>query len=154
MFLPSPLKLEGYGISSFSFSTNKDYNPETGINYDGLKLKVDRDYKTNVDDPALHLVEMKISVKSKKKGDFPYIIDIELGGVFEAKATEKCPEEKLKGAVYINGASILYGVAREYIYMATCHNMCGPFMLPSISFAPDPKSSETQAKKKALPKSE
>lgn len=138
MFLPSPLKLEGYGIEAFSFSTSKGYNPDQPIDCDGLKLTVEREYRTHKDNQSIHFIKLHIVAKPKKKGSFPYSLALSIGGVFEAKATERCPDEKLKGVVYANAPSILYGVAREYIYMATCHNICGPFMLPSISFVTKP----------------
>lgn len=138
MFLPSPLKIQGYGITDFSFTTDRDYDPEGEIDYDALNLNVERSYKTNIENPSLHFVRIKIFITPKEKGTFPYNISLDIGGVFEAKATERCPDEKLKGVVYVNGPTILYGIAREYLFMATCHNMCGPFMLPSVSFAPQP----------------
>lgn len=150
MFHPSPLKLEGYGIRAFSFSTDGEYDPENAIDYDGLKLNVEREYKTNTENPSLHFIKMKISAKPKEKGAFPYSISLDIGGIFEARPTETCTEDKLKAIMYINGATILYGVAREYIYMATCHNMCGPFMLPSVSFASSPSQQKVKSKPKKI----
>ncbi|MBT9748627.1 protein-export chaperone SecB [Desulfovibrio desulfuricans] len=151
MFQSSPLKLEGYGISSFGFSTDQGYNPEKGINGDNIKLSVEKKYKKNTEDSSLHLIEMKISVKPKESGGFPYTINMEIGGVFRTEVTEHCPEDKLAGIVAVNAPSLLYGVAREYIFIATCHNMCGPFMLPSISFIPQKTQTLAQKRTKSCP---
>lgn len=142
MCRPSPLNLESYGIASFSFMTDKEYVLDKGLDLNGCKITVDREYKTNTENDSYHMVELKIFVRPKKRGTFPYKIKLELGGFFITNKSDQYTEDTLRAIVYINGASMLYGVAREYIFMATCHNMCGPFMLPSVSFRPDSDKGE------------
>lgn len=60
----------------------------------------------------------------------PYFIDIVAIGFFRVHPDWPDPEKLLN----INGASILYSAAREFIITITARGPWGPEMLPAISF--------------------
>ena len=62
---------------------------------------------------------------------FPYSFLIELVGLFDGS---DLPEEKREALVVANGASLLYGAARELLLTLSMRNMMGGLMLPSVSF--------------------
>lgn len=132
---PSPLNLQGYGITEYKFSTSKDYDATQGLQQQNAQIRVKREHKINQTDPTLHLISLEVTVKARKK-NFPYSIKAVIAGIIRENFVVDEPEIKKKNIVAINGASLLYGALREYIYITTAHSMCGPYMLPTMSFLP------------------
>ena len=64
--------------------------------------------------------------------DFPYRLKIQLLGIFDGR---DLPEEKREALVAVNGASMLYGVAREVLLSLTSRSVGGPVMLPTVEFS-------------------
>ena len=144
----SPLDLKWYGISSFSFSYAQDEEMKSDAEEPKLDVQVTRNHKTKTDDKHFHLIEMDISVEVKRKDVQLVNVALKINGIFDARPKNSKPDEeeekKLLSIVSINGSSILYGIAREYISMATCHCPGGCFILPSVSFMPSPKKKGKQ----------
>jgi len=84
----------------------------------------------------------------------PYTVELELIGFFELRSdfdADKAPQ-----FVSTNGASVLYGVARELIVTMTGKGPYPPVLLPITTFAPDklieqPLQEPTQVESKASP---
>ena len=133
----SPLKIIFYGIESFSFQSNKKIKENRRGAQSAENITTDVKYMTAADNENLHKIEMKISVDSKGKEHPPYRLSLFIWGVFEID--ESFAKESADFLVQINGPSILYGAAREYIFASTAHGRFGPYLLPSVSFRPELK---------------
>jgi preprotein translocase subunit SecB len=84
-------------------------------------------------DDVRYSVELKLSASPKEgQKDFPYSIRIGLIGVFDGRSL---PEEKRDQLVVVNGASMLYGIAREIVLSLTSRSVGGPVMLPTVEFS-------------------
>ena len=125
------LELKYYGIEHFSFKSVPGFKGDALIK--NASIKIDKEHYVNEDNELQHFVILNIEIRPKKKGLYPYIISLRIIGLFEV-AKEKAI------IADINGSSILYGAAREYIYMATAHGRLGSVMLPTTSFAPPPSA--------------
>jgi preprotein translocase subunit SecB len=78
-----------------------------------------------------HGLALKLSVDRGDNKNFPYAINLEAVGVFDASAL---PAERQVPLVLVNGASMLYSALREVLLMLTQRCMHGPVMLPSVHF--------------------
>lgn len=104
-------------------------------------VRVTQEHKVAADKDNIHMIKLDIHVKPTSKGSFPYNIAMVIAGFFEV---EQSFDEKDKGLLaHVNGSSILYGAAREYIFTATAHGKFGPLMLPATSF--NKKSQKTKS---------
>jgi len=73
---------------------------------------------------------LKLSVMLKET---PYSGSIVMEGFF--RVHDSVAEDIMPKIVAINGASILYGSARDYIALITSRSVNGEFVLPSVSFS-------------------
>lgn len=76
-------------------------------------------------------VQLRLRAEPKEGGKFPYKLEIELLGVFDG---ERLSEEKRDALVAVNGASLLYGAAREIVLGLTSRSLMGAVLLPSVTF--------------------
>jgi preprotein translocase subunit SecB len=80
-----------------------------------------------------HTVELKLEAEpNADTPGFPYKLQITLVGVFDGR---QLPEEKREALVAVNGASMLYGVAREILLGLTSRAVQGAVMLPTVEFS-------------------
>jgi preprotein translocase subunit SecB len=140
MHQSSPLDLKGYFIEEFSlkmigtFDKGKSSDPFVGIG---------REHLVNARSEFFHFMRMEITVRPRRPNTFPYSIKLKISGGF---VIEESFYQRDKGwSAEINGSSILYGAAREYIFAATAHCPHGPFLLPTVSFLPSIKKDDAEA---------
>ncbi|WP_235566327.1 protein-export chaperone SecB [Methylibium sp. Root1272] len=74
--------------------------------------------------------------------NFPYRLEIQLIGIFDGK---DLPVERRKPLVAVNGASMLYGIAREMLLGLTFRSVGGPVMLPTVEFSEFGREMEEKA---------
>lgn len=78
-------------------------------------------------------VDLTLTAGPKEgQSNFPYRLKIQLLGIFDGR---DLPEEKREALVAVNGASMLYGVAREVLLSLTSRSVGGPVMLPTVEFS-------------------
>lgn len=136
---PSPLELHYYYTSGLSFSVNKEFKSQGPIlSGDDLHIEVDvRDLQDHSQPQWL----VTLLIRQHASEDQPYAFSVELEGYFSIPGSryDATASEKL---LRTNGASILYGVAREMIRSLTAQGPYMPAFLPSVSFRPvEPEAS-------------
>jgi len=82
-------------------------------------------------DPNLYQIEIKIENLHSKTITLPYTIEANVVGVFSVDPDFK--HDDLDRLVQINGASMLFGAAREQILTITGRGPYGPLKLPTIN---------------------
>jgi preprotein translocase subunit SecB len=78
----------------------------------------------------------------------PYSIHLVAVGLFSVSKEWEDPEKLLK----INGASILYSSAREFIITITSRGPWPPVLLPTVSFIPAVEEKKSPVKRKRVKK--
>ena len=116
------LPLDEYQIDN----TDVDFN----LNYNASIFE-------NKKDPSQFKIELQIDIAPKEEKNWFYEVFLKCIGLFVI--SEEIPEEKRKSLVYINGASMLYSAAREYIFLLTMRGPYPPIYIPSVSFKPEDK---------------
>lgn len=142
----SPLKIESYYLRKLEYQLKEEF--ETGIP-DGTLEKIDPKIQVNVQSGKSEEDEndwrVEIEVTGGKEAKFPYTFKISFVGYF--RVADEFPQDKRELLVTVNGPSILFSAAREFISIVTARSPYPPILLPSISFVPD-KAGQVQPKGK------
>lgn len=127
--MDTPLQLEEYFFPHVKVSADPEaVGPDGtakcdfGINVNAIKTE---------DEPGSYQVSLVIaSSPESEKQRIPYSIELAVIGFFKVSPEWPDPQKLLE----INGASILYAAAREFIITITSRGPWGSFMLPTASF--------------------
>ena len=131
------LNLLDYRILSFSYKTNEKFKDIT-VKKNTSKLDFALEVFESNEDPLLFKLDVRIGCKMAIKA--PYRFDLHIEGFFSID--EQIPTEHHIDIVKLNGATILYGLIREYVFLATAHGRYGPLQLTTLaaqSFISSPK---------------
>ncbi len=140
----SPLNLLDYYVTDLSFSVNKayDYKKPSEFRLEDLVVEPTLIQVENAvpDSAATGKWQMRLRVRHVPAPDrnAPSQFMVELVGVFSV--VSGYPADKIQTLLEVNGASLLYGAARQVVRSATAQGPHAPVMLPSVSFYPPKKS--------------
>jgi preprotein translocase subunit SecB len=130
-----PLVVIDYFFPFVQVSADPDYvaDDENAIGECVTKVAVETDFEKNVHQVSLEI--MIIPEDEKKK--IPYAIHLISVGLFQVDKKWDDVDKLLR----VNGASILYSAAREFIITISARGPWPATVLPTTSFLP-PKSSK------------
>lgn len=120
---PSPIRLVTHALTRLEVSEL----PEGGSTE--VTVEPFLEIRKNPDSPRQWLLRLCVEFR----GDKGYSGAAAFEGIFEADET--IPEDKVSRLTVVNGASILYGAAREIVATVTSRGRFEPLVLPSLSFA-------------------
>jgi len=132
MLSPPPLDIRLYHVDAFVFVAHDDYDLERDTN---VALDVDFDVQQNTAEPLTYRLAMRIRVADggyTAEENSPYGIRLDIVGYF--LFAPDTTEEVMTRMINLNGASILYGVARGFVGQATGAGKNGQFVLPAVNF--------------------
>lgn len=150
----APLQLDHYHFTSLSILARENINIQESEHNSVLYPKFEQnDIKTTISlgepenetDPHQFVVLLNIFCDPEKNSTFPYSFAASLEGVFTI--THTGPLEERKKLVVCNGASMLYGAAREVLLSLSARQKYGAMLLPSANFngmGPDSLSDKKQ----------
>jgi len=151
---PSPLLLDRYVVTEFSFKAHADYNYPAENEHDGkvelADLKAEVVPHQHKDDPSRWIFGLNIELPESSERRYPYSFKIELVGFFEIDA--KYPSDKARLLANANAPALLYSSAREFLASVTGR---GPYMalwLPSAMFIKQVGSVQTSRSETASAK--
>ncbi len=92
------------------------------------------------DDPTTFQIQLSIETIDDLGPDLPYEIRLHVIGYFQLDP--EFEHKDLEHLVQVNGASVLYSAARDFVLTLTSRGPWGPLMLPTINFriGPRPKA--------------
>lgn len=137
----SPLQLKHYHFTGISILARPGVVPEeSAVDSESYPVFGPDELSTNVSlglpeedvDPHEFAVLLVISCEPSEESKFPYVFAVSLEGVFSIKHDGELEERKK--LVVCNGASMLYGAAREVLLSLTARQKHGPMLLPSANF--------------------
>ena len=135
----TPLQLEDYFFNKILIQSNPEFSKEEELeggegSEGGFRAKVNLETLQNNQDETKFQLNLKIGGFEGVNGQQPpYDIELEVVGLFTVSASY--PEEKVLKLVQINGASILYSAAREFVLMITGRGQWGSFTIPTTNFS-------------------
>jgi len=131
---PAPISLLEYFATDMALSANPLYDSSKGLELKDAEYNVDVrvDAAPSESGPARWQVTLEIGQQTAPETNFPYSFRLVLVGFFEV-ARPSSPEQDER-FVKIQGASVLYGMAREIVRAITGRGPHSPVMLPTVSF--------------------
>ncbi len=149
---PSSIELERYFVTDLNVSANLtfDENKPTGLTIDDLATEPE--CFSEKADPRHWMIRLRVKNTENKERNTPYFFSIEVAGFF--KVNENVPSERVGDFARINGASILYGTAREVLRNAMSLGPHAPILLPAVCFldaTPETAQPKTPPRKRTLP---
>lgn len=139
--MPPVLQLKSYFFPKVDVEANPKFKPRQ--NAETFAPKVTPKTLVNKKDPLDYQITLEIC--SEPGG--PYNYTLHAVGFF--RADESYPEDKRPQAVVINGSSMLYTAAREFLATVTGRGPWGAVILPVTSFAPERKPEIRKPRKKS-----
>jgi preprotein translocase subunit SecB len=131
----SPLQLLEYFVADFHFTLNGRFDPKKGLELKVEELDATPRCDRHVDNQPKWTVVLELKYQPSAETNTPYIFSIVLVGLFEVSKGVK--DDLVDRLVRTNGASVLYGIARELIREQTARGPDGPLILPTASFVPE-----------------
>lgn len=128
----SPLLLERYFASDLHFTANRQFNTEKPVEITDAQYSVQANALRNKEEAKQWQITLQIKYQPAALANAPYSFSLEIIGFF--KVAGGFPEEKTEQLVQTNGATILYGIAREIVRDVTARGPHPAMMLPSVSF--------------------
>lgn len=132
-----PLTINKYFFPYVEVAADPEFNPhEQEKQRASIETKVSLE---TIKEKDLYQVMLEITLfPEDEKRKVPYSIRLVAVGLFNVDPNVKDPEKLLE----INGASILYSSAREFLITITSRGPWSPIFLPTISFIPQSPSQE------------
>jgi len=140
MIARAPLELKKYFFPLVHVAADPEYEPEKGndkVHFD-VNTSITRDEKND-------LFQITLEILAEPENEdcrIPYSIQLTGVGLFTVSKKWKEPERLLR----INGASIIYSAAREFLITVTSRGPWPPVILPTISFR-DPEGPKASPSK-------
>src|SRR4051812_5334889 len=121
----SPLEIESYHLRRLEFQVKEDFEaPGDGGEMPDPKIKVEVESARHKEDNNDWRISIDIS--GGDEPDFPYKFDISFVGYF--RVSDSYPEDKRGLLVAVNGPSILFAAAREFLAIVTARSPYAPIM--------------------------
>lgn len=129
---PSNIELEGYFVTELNISANLTFDAKkpTGLTSDDLVTEPECLKKT--ENPRHWQIRLKVKNAENGKPNTPYFFSIALVGFF--KVMDAVPDQRVAEFAKVNGASILFGTAREVLRNAMSQGPYAPILLPAVCF--------------------
>jgi preprotein translocase subunit SecB len=129
-----PLQLEESYFDIVSLEAVPEYLPDAAAKPRRHGVEMQLELATVDDSPGVWRVTLDIRHKDIDEETSRYHFRLRVIGFFRWSA-EAGPEDDTARVVAVNGASILYSSAREYLLMITSRAPWGQLRLPTMSFA-------------------
>lgn len=103
------------------------------------------------EDPSRWKVSLLIGLSDKvDRSKIPYDFSLSLEGFFVCPGMKEASDENRKRfapLIYVQGSSLLYSMATEYLRNITAAGPYGPYLLPSYSFIPSDLKADSKRPK-------
>lgn len=132
---PSPLILKGYAVLELQVTANLQFNPKApiGLSPEDFRIRVDVSASPRPEEAQWQVV-LQVQHVANPKRNHTYAFNLRMVGFLDVHPAYSA--EKRETLLRVNGASMLYGAAREVIRSATAHGPYPAILVPSVSFYP------------------
>ncbi len=137
----SPLQPKGMAFDKVTIvPTSNDGSFMSAENFDfsGVKINCDVGFSDisadhEAEPNTFMVVALNTRIDNAEGKTCPYQLNLGISGVFEWLDPRTSFEARCD-LIVVNGASLLYGAIREMVSTVTARSVCGPLMLPALSF--------------------
>ncbi len=139
----SPIQLEAYALSDLAYRANQDHKPDQDTAYRDDDIVVEHKCERTQGDDRLWEASLSLRIQPRAEANAPFYISLQLSGL--VRALPELQSDNVEQLMRVNGASLLYGVAREVVRQVTALGPFSPLLIPSVTFRPDPPAVATPA---------
>lgn len=139
----SPIQLEAYALSDLAYRANQEHKPDQPTTYRDEDIVIDHNSVRTAEDPRVWRVTLSLRIQPRADANAPYYVSLQLSGL--VRALPELESDNLELLIRVNGASLLYGVAREVVRQVTSIGPFAPLLIPSVTFRPDSPTAPTVA---------
>jgi preprotein translocase subunit SecB len=132
----SPIQLEAYALSDLAYRANQDHKPDQETAYRDEDIVVDHKCERTPGDDRLWEATLSLRIQPRAEANAPFYVSLQLSGL--VRALPELQSDNIEQLMRVNGASLLYGVAREVVRQVTALGPFSPLLIPSVTFRPDP----------------
>ena len=135
MKFSAPISLIDYFATDLSLATNHAFDPAKPLQFAESDLFIDVATKQNEQAPRdsnRWQVSLEVRHQPAPNANFPYSYRVVLLGQFGVAPTVQAADEERM--VRVQGASMLYSMAREIVRALTGRGPYRPVILPTVSF--------------------
>ena len=129
---PSNIELEGYFVTELNVSANMAFTVENPADLSMENLVAEPECFNESGKLRHWQIRLRIKNTGSKEQNTPYFFSIVLIGFF--RVLEAVSEEHVADFAKVNGASILFGTAREILRTAMSQGPHTPILLPAVCF--------------------
>lgn len=126
----TPLQLEAYFFPRFFYEANEQY---AGPGASPLPLQIGFHLKLFRHETDSHRYQLNLTVEGSKEPTAPQPYDFEIQVVGLFSVDPECRHDDIPGIVKVNGGSMLYTAAREFLLMVTGRGPWGGISLPTMN---------------------
>lgn len=145
----SPIQLEAYALTDLSCRANQEHKPDQAVSYREEDIVIDHNSERDATDDRLWKSFLSVNIQPRAEANAPYCISVKLSGL--VRALPQLESKDIETLMKVNGASLLYGVAREVVRQVTSIGPYAPLLIPSVTFRPDPPAAVEPATAVLLP---
>lgn len=137
----SPLSIEFYLFRRLHFELKDGFSAESHPidPTSGPEINITSNLARHPEEANRFRIDLSIA-GGQSNEDYPFLFEIDAVGFF--KVVDTYPAEQVELLAQVNGASILYSAAREYLANITGRSGYPPILLQSVSFVPPPPHEE------------
>jgi preprotein translocase subunit SecB len=132
----SPIQLEAYALSDLTYRANQEHKPDEPTAYREEDIAIDHTCTRIGADQSVWTVTLSLNIQPRAEANAPFYISLQLSGL--VRALPELQSDNIEQLMRVNGASLLYGVAREVVRQVTALGPFSPLLIPSVTFRPDP----------------
>lgn len=133
----SSLQLDNSAITRLKVEANKSFPKDRAkdrfANFSDAGLESTVEFGSDADNLRRFFVKLDMRMLGTEEHPTPYIVDVEIIGIFVCTGSDPSSDEKL---AEINGPAVLYGSIRELVMQITSRGPYPPLIMPTVNFIP------------------
>ena len=135
----SPIQLEAYAVTDVSCRANQEHKSDQTVSYREEDIVIDHGCERDAADDRLWKSFLSVKIQPRTESNAPYYVSLQLSGL--VRALPQLESKDIETLMKVNGASLLYGVAREVVRQVTSIGPYAPLLIPSVTFRPESQKS-------------
>jgi len=139
----SPVQLEAYALTDVSCRANQEHKPDQPVSYREEDIVINHKSERDPSDDRLWKASLSVNIQPRAEANAPYCVSVQLSAL--VRALPQLETKDIETLMRVNGASLLYGVAREVVRQVTSIGPYAPLLIPSVTFRPDPPADRVQS---------
>jgi len=129
-----PLRLERYFYTKIVCLANPEFKPANEGQTANIEFQSHSQVMRHAEDERRWQVVLDLKTPTLEESGSPYELDFQIVGFFQV--SNDYPADNMEKLVGINGTSMLYSSARDFVMTISSRGPWPPIFLPTVSYGP------------------